>query len=485
MTTTNLLRAPARTAPATPAPRGAETPGLAPSASRPASFEDRPGDALLRALVVAALLGMVALSTWVAALALGAGASWASAAPGGATLGATLGGLLAGPVRVALAVWGVLAALGLAVQTLLWLRYRPFAPATPEEAPTLTVVIPAYNEGPMVARSIESVARARYPRGRLEVFVVDDGSRDDTWAHIERAAARFPDLVTTLRFPENRGKRAALEAGFLRARGEVLVTIDSDSVIDEGTLLAIAGPFRDPKVGAVAGKVAVHNREDGVIPKMLHVAFSLSFDFRRAAQSEYGTVYCCPGALTAYRASVVRDALPGWVDQHFLGARCAAGEDRALTNEVLARRHDTVYQRAAVVRTLVPTTHRQLCKMFLRWDRSYVREEARFARIVWRRPPAKLALALFDGLVRNLSLPVRYAALGLVVAACALEPLLLPAVALATAGGALVRMLWYVRQERSLDFVYGVLYAFYFVLGLSWIFPYAVVTVRARGWLTR
>jgi hyaluronan synthase len=145
----------------------------------------------------------------------------------------------------------------------------------------------------------------------LEIFVVDDGSKDDTWLHIQAAAKNYPSLVTPLRFSGNRGKRAALEAGFRRAHGEIVVTIDSDSVIARDTLLAITGPFRDPKVGAVAGKVVVYNRSQGVIPRMLQVRYVLSFDFLRAVQSSYGTVYCCPGALAGYRKSVVH---PGPVD---------------------------------------------------------------------------------------------------------------------------------------------------------------------------
>jgi hyaluronan synthase len=86
----------------------------------------------------------------------------------------------------------------------------------------------------------------------------------------------------------------------------VLVTIDSDSVIDPAALLALAGALRDRRVGAAGGKVAVLHREQGLIPRMLAVRFVLSFDFLRAVQSTHGTVYCCPGALAAYRASAVR-----------------------------------------------------------------------------------------------------------------------------------------------------------------------------------
>jgi hyaluronan synthase len=383
-------------------------------------------------------------------------------------------------------LWAGMGMLMLLFRTLLWFRYRMPPLATFEDAPRLTVVIPAYNEGHMVARSIESVVRARYPRERLEILVIDDGSRDDTWQHIQRIAMLHRDLVTTQRFAQNRGKRAALEAGFARARGEVIVTIDSDSVIEADTLLAMAGPFRDPRIGAVAGKVAVYNCTDGVIPRMLKVRFALSFDFLRAAQSTYGTVYCCPGALAGYRTEVVRRVLPQWRGQRFFGVPCTYGEDRALTNDILDAGYDCVYQRAAVVRTLVPTSYARLCKMFLRWDRSYVREELRFlGRIVWKRPRRARFIAVIDSLITNLRHPIAWAALLLFGVMIVDHPEVFLRMCCAIMLVSAFNMLYYLRGERSWDFIYGIAYSFFSAFALFWIFPYALCTVRAQGWLTR
>ncbi len=382
-------------------------------------------------------------------------------------------------------LWVSMGILLLIFRTFLWMRYRPFPAAAMETAPSLTVIIPAYNEGPMVRNSIESAVRARYPHDRLEIFVVDDGSRDDTWTYIEQTAHEWPDLVRAVRFPKNQGKRAALAAGFKAARGEIVVTMDSDSVLAPGALLAIAGPFRDPKVGAVAGKVAAYNRREGLLPRMLHVRYILSFDVLRAVESSYGTVYCCPGALTAYRTSVVREVLGEWIRQTFLGAQCTFGEDRALTNWILSRGHSTVYQRTAVVATLVPTTYKKLCKMFLRWNRSYVREELRFLKIVWKRPPLYAAVALWDRLVTNLHYPINYGTLALLAVLTWEHPVTLLRFGLAVAVVSFFYSLYFLRSERSFDFLYGILFSYFDVLLLSWIFPYAVVTVRARSWLTR
>jgi hyaluronan synthase len=382
-------------------------------------------------------------------------------------------------------IWISMGVVLLLMRTILWLAYRPFAPADPERAPRLTVVIPAYNEGAMVEETIASAAAAAYPRERLEIIAIDDGSKDDTWHYIRRAALRFPGLVTPVRLPVNRGKRGALAEGFRRATGEVIVTVDSDSVIERGALLALAGPFRDPWVGAVAGKVAVHNRRASLIPRMLHVRFILSFDYLRSAQSVFRTVYCCPGALAAYRASVVRQVLPEWERQRFLGASCTYGEDRALTNDILAAGYDTVYQRTAVVHTVVPETYPKLCRMFLRWDRSYIREEFRFARIVWSRPLWSRALALYESVITNLRYPVGYASIALWALNALEDPASLVRMLLAIMVVSLLYVLYYLRSERSWDFVFGILYAYFSFFALTWIFPYAALTLRARGWLTR
>ncbi len=373
----------------------------------------------------------------------------------------------------------------LVARTLLWILYRPAPSATASSAPSLTVIIPAYNEGAMVLKSIESVVAADYPHDRLEILVVDDGSKDDTWTYLSQAAQRYPGLVTALRHERNRGKREALALGFSRARGEILATIDSDSVIEPQALLALAGPFRDPRVGAVAGKVMVYNRAHGLIPRMLHVRFIVSFDMLRAAESVYRNVYCCPGALTGLRASAVRQALDRWTHQEFLGSRCTFGEDRAMTNYLFDQGYDAVYQRTAIVHTLVPNAYSKLCKMLLRWNRSYVREEIRFARILWKRPWPTRLMAAFDRLVTNIGQVMAYTSLGLLPLMIAQDPTI-TAPMFATVGTAsLFHVLYYLRSERSFHFLYGVLYAYFSSLALFWIFPYAVATVRSRGWLTR
>jgi len=382
--------------------------------------------------------------------------------------------------------WTVLSVILLMGRTIGWFVYVAMASADENDAPALTVVIPAYNEGHMVRLAIDSAARARYPKGKLRIVAVDDGSKDDTWDHILAAAAEHPDVVMPLRQPRNQGKRAALAAGFRATDAEILVIVDSDSVIDEKALLAIAGPFRDPKVGAVAGKVSVYNLSQGFIPCLLYVNFLFIADFMRSWESNFRTVHCCAGALMAVRASAAKAVMNEWLGQTFLGGPCTIGDDRSLTNFILLRGLDTVYQRTAVVRTVVPSTYSKLCRMFIRWDRSYIREETRFLRhVVWSRPFKARFFALFDRFVTNTYTVICYTGIPLFFINVESKTYI-PALFLAyTAWTSIFYLLYYLRQQRLNSAVYAFLYPYYSVFTLFWIFPYAALTLKNRSWMTR
>ena len=372
------------------------------------------------------------------------------------------------------------------IRTVLWWRYRPYTMAE-GPLPRVTVIIPAYNEGAMVEKAIYSVVASDYPADRLEIFCIDDGSKDDTWEYIHRAAQRYPDLIKAVRFPANRGKREALYQGFTQGKGEYFVTVDSDSVIQPDTLKQILAPMtQNPKIGAVAGNVKIYNRHANLLTRMLWVRFVLSFDFLRASQAMYGFVFCTPGALSAYRREAILPVLEEWRQQTFLGRRCTIGEDRAFTNLVLRQGYYTFYQRNAVVYTTVPETYRGLCRMFLRWDRSNFRESyIQFTFMFTRYRRGQRLLPILDFFVRELELPMTCIFIPLLVVAICLNPLILVKVITAMAVVSCILCLYYVSAERDLDFVYGVVFSFYAFFLLRWIRPYAFLTLKDGRWLTR
>lgn len=390
------------------------------------------------------------------------------------------------PAIVSVAIIGV----STAWRLLLWPFYRPVPPLRADDPrlPEVTVVVPAYNEGRTVGDCISSIVASDYPPGKLSVIAVDDGSMDDTLAHMRSAAAQTPDRVTVVRLPENRGKRQAMYAGLSRTTAPVVVTVDSDTIVPQDAIRALVTPLvLDRRAGAVAGRIEVLNRGANAITRMLGVRYRIGFDFQRAYQSLLGSVFVCPGALSAYRTEAIRDRLPGWLRQTFLGAPCPTGDDHALTNVVLAGGWRTVYQSNAAALTTVPHTYRGLSKMYLRWARSNIRESIvyfGFSHRVLRAGVSRLA-GVADAAINLGQLPLRLYMLVLGYALMALYPsLILRSLGVALAVS-LLHMFVYLRSEKSLDAAYAMLYAVFAFFTLQWIYPWSAITVRRSKWLTR
>lgn len=372
------------------------------------------------------------------------------------------------------------------VRTILWWRYKPY-PLPQGPLPAVTVIIPAYNEGAMVEKALYSAAASDYPADKLEIICIDDGSKDDTWTYIDRARQRFPHLIKAIRFSRNRGKKEGLYAGFTQGKGEIFVTMDSDSVIGPDTLRQIVAPLvHDPKVGAVAGNVKVYNRFRSLLARMLAVRFVLAFDFLRASQSMYGFVACTPGALSAYRRSAVLPILEKWRHQTFLGVPATIGEDRALTNFVLRQGYYSVYQRTAQVHTVVPETYRGLCKMFLRWDRANFRESWVQLTYMFTNYRSKdRLLPILDFFITQIEFPLTYLFMGLLFFSFYLYPIVMVKFFAGLGVLTMVYMLYYLSQERDWEFIYGIIYSYFAFFALNWVQPYAFLTLRNSRWLTR
>jgi hyaluronan synthase len=369
-------------------------------------------------------------------------------------------------------------------------RYRPVATPTDAELPTLTVIVPAYNEGPMVRVSLMSALRSDYPADKLQIIAVDDGSKDDTWLHIEAVAKASGGRVTAVKMEKNGGKREALRQGFLRATGEMVVTVDSDSELDPKALREIVAPLvADKEVAVVAGKVLVLNRYESLLTRLMAARFFITFDFVRAAQSKFGAVLCCPGALSAYRRSAVMAVLEPWSEQTFLGSACTIGEDRALTTWLIRNGWRAVYQGSAIVHTMVPTHIKGVAKMLLRWERGNVRENLVLLPVFfgfkgeWR--TRHRAWPMFDVMFDLLSYPLGYILIGAFLKSLVTHPMLLIQFAASLGVMALLQSLLCLRSEKSTDFVYNIGYAFLAVVGFQWIFPYSCFTLRDGRWMTR
>jgi hyaluronan synthase len=371
----------------------------------------------------------------------------------------------------------------------LYSRYKPVASVTDDELPTVTVIVPAYNEGKQVWATLMSLAESDFPEEKLQLLAIDDGSKDDTWYWMQQAKLKLGDRVSIFQQPQNKGKRHALYRGFQLGTGEVFVTVDSDSVVNKDTLRNLVSPFiTDPDCGAVAGNIQVLNNDNkALLPKMLNVSFVLSFEFQRAVESKMKSVLCTPGALAAYRRSAVFNCLPEWIAQTFMGKPSDIGEDRAMTNMILKQGKHVLFQQNAVAYTNVPEKYSGLYKMFIRWDRSNVRENLMMSKYVFtdfRKGSKAGTRVLF--LNQAAKIIMTYPFLLFMLFFIASQPLLFLGSTLASI---LVfssfPVLFYAKRYTIAESFWAYSYSLLYTFGLFWITPYAIATAGRSGWLTR
>ncbi|WP_281541959.1 glycosyltransferase [Maribacter aestuarii] len=369
-----------------------------------------------------------------------------------------------------------------------YFRYKAINSVSDDDLPTVTVIVPAYNEGKQVWATLMSLAESDFPKEKLQLLSIDDGSKDDTWHWMKDAKKQLGDRVSIYQQPNNKGKRHALYRGFNEGTGEIFVTVDSDSIVKKDTLRNLVSPFiANEKCGAVAGNIRVLNNEQALLPKMLDVSFVLSFEFVRSAESSLNTVLCTPGALAAYRASAVFACLPEWINQTFMGQPSDIGEDRAMTNMILKQGYHVLFQRNAYAYTNVPEKYKGLYKMFIRWGRSNVRENIQMSKYVFKNfregNKAGVRLLFFSQATKIvMSYPFMIFMFFFVLT----HPLLfLSSTLLSILVLSTFPVIFYAKrynfQESFWAYSYSILYTF----GLFWITPYAIATANRRGWLTR
>lgn len=366
-------------------------------------------------------------------------------------------------------------------------RYRPLPSVEDDVLPTVAVIVPAYNEGRQVYETLLSLARSDYPRSLIEIIAIDDGSKDDTWRWIEHARDVLGNSITTIRSDRNRGKKHALYQGFGGTRAQVVVTVDSDSEVLPETLRNLVTPLvLDARVGAVAGNVRVLHRESGPLARMMDLSFTYAFEFMRASESEVDTVQCCPGALTAFRRTLLDRVKGAWMRQTFFGQPATIGEDRALTNLALREGYTVKFQSNAIVLTEVPETLGQLNKMLLRWARSNVRESIVMAGFVFGRfrEGPKLG-ARINFVVSSIEMLLGSVGFVVLLGSLFVAPQFLAWGALAVLVSATLPALVFASTRGAAGARWAWPWAILSATALAWIGPWALVTSHRGGWLTR
>lgn len=355
------------------------------------------------------------------------------------------------------------------------------APSKQYAGEKIAVIVPVFGEDPaLVESTIRSIQSAD---GNKDIFIVDDGSKNARLTLVLRNLAQKRGIVVG-EFAKNQGKRAAIHAAVseLVQRHEYVVMVDSDTVLDRDALIRLVEPLKSPNVGATTGDVQLLNEHENSLTRMIGAYYWSALNIQRKAQSAFGMVPCCAGALSAYKSGLLKSVIQDFYEQTFLGQKCTYADDRHLANLVLRSGYNIHYVQGAVAYTHSPATYRQFIKQQLRWKRGFYQEAIVALTFMWRVKP----ILFIDILLWDIVMPLLSLGFVLLMGLYAfLDPLffiigVVPSLLLLL----LVRhlpLLFYSPKR----FIGLIQYVFFNQFVMIWVGLYAMFTLRKRAWSTR
>lgn len=227
-----------------------------------------------------------------------------------------------------------------------------------ESFPKVTITIPVLNEEDTITKTLLSAIGLDYPRNKLEIIVVNDGSKDRTRERIEKAMWQHPETdIRLINHTKNRGKGESMNEALKIAKGGFFTCLDADSFIEKKALKKMLPCFADPKVGAVLPLMKVYKPRT-ILEKMQWCEYILNL-FMKGIMASKDCVHVIPGPFGVYRASVIKK-LGGFAEKNIT-------EDMEISLR-LQKHHYKIIQLLSVnVYTVVPKTLKGIFKQRNRW----------------------------------------------------------------------------------------------------------------------
>ena len=265
-----------------------------------------------------------------------------------------------------------------------FLRMWSQPPGAPEDTePRVAVIVPAWNEGAVIGRTIDTLCALDYDPDRLRVYVVDDASTDDTPGVVRDRAQRYPGRVFHLRRENGgEGKAHTINHGLRTIRAEdwyqAVLVIDADVIFTKQSLRRMARHFTLPDVGAVTAYIKEGSRPANWMNRFISYEYVNAQAGARRAQNVLGALACLAGGAQLIRRDAL-EAIGGVIDTSSLA------EDTFTTLNVQLSGRRAVFEPHAIVWAEEPKDIAGLWKQRLRWGRGNVQVTLRYRRIWLRR----------------------------------------------------------------------------------------------------
>lgn len=224
------------------------------------------------------------------------------------------------------------------------------------ETPLVSVIVPCHNEQNCIRETIGYLQNTNYPS--YEVIAVDDGSEDRTLS-ILREIQTINSRLRIVSLKSNQGKGMALTMGALAAKGEYLICIDADAMLDKNAIRYFMWHFLNfPRAGALTGNPRVRNRTS-IIGKIQVGEFSSIVGMIKRAQRVLGKIYTVSGVIAAFRKRALL-SVGFWSND-------MVTEDIDISWKLQLRFWNVHYEPRALCWILMPETLKGLWRQRLRW----------------------------------------------------------------------------------------------------------------------
>ncbi|HSW99058.1 MAG TPA: glycosyltransferase family 2 protein [Candidatus Saccharimonadales bacterium] len=238
------------------------------------------------------------------------------------------------------------------------LHHRRHSRRHPKELsakPLVSVIVPAYNEGPTLENCIRSLFKQTYTK--FEVIIVNDGSTDDTEQIAWRLRDKYGEKIRVYSQP-NGGKASALNLGVDKAAGEVVVCMDADSMFLKDAVRQLVLSLHDPEVAAVGGNVRVANQRR-LLGMHQAIEYITGLAIQRCAFAHIGCMQVISGAIGAFRKDALKE-VGGYSKDTIV-------EDMDVTITLARAGYKIAYNKHAVAYTEAPESLRAFIKQRYRW----------------------------------------------------------------------------------------------------------------------
>lgn len=225
-----------------------------------------------------------------------------------------------------------------------------------EYEPKLSVIIPCYNEERNVQKCLDSVFGADYPKSKMEVVVVDDGSTDRTIDVLKEYKKKEKRLVIVK--GDHQGKSAGLNKGAMKAKYDIILTVDADTVIKPDSIKKLVKPFYYKNVGATNGSCVVGNK-NSILTGFQNIEYHYNNLIRKSFSNLFKNGIWFFGAFACYRRDVLEKI--GYFKKDTLT------EDMDTALEIFSAGYKIVNVHDALGYTIVPETFFSLAKQRTRW----------------------------------------------------------------------------------------------------------------------